>query len=254
MRPPRFWRYSAWLIRDYFLWGGVATFVIMMFVGASLSESLVFWGRGTEVAHPLSGASIAELKAFVGRLLLVLATIGPVIATIGIASRDRRFGYYRLFFSRPVPVGIYYGWAFVVNGAGFMVMSAALAAMFLWLVGPIPSYSFVWLLLLSYLFLGGIVLLLSVLWREDLFLFIATYAASAMSWDVLSSDRPKSWLGVVRPILSLLPPVHRQAELMMAASFGGIPPSDVWWIGGYGTACLILAFIVLRRRQLGSLT
>lgn len=250
MTDKRSLRYVGWLARDYFLWAGVGTIVIMVFIGAFLTEGLRYVAANGP--HPTVGLNARQLKSIEANLLGLLSIVGPIVATLGIVSTDRRMGYFRLLFSRPVSGSRYYIATFIVNGLGFMVVSAVLWAVFSVMVVPAPSLRFLPMMGLSYLVVGGVVFFWSTIWRYDLLVALATLLAAATAWDVLSSDGPKGWLGHVRPLVALLPPVHRLSALVASVvSDAAITWAWVWWTLGYGVAVVVLALAILRRRQFG---
>jgi hypothetical protein len=253
MNDTRAWRYVPWIARDYLLWGGIATFVLLVAFGAFLSEGLILIANA-QSAGPLSWSlNPAELRGVATKLMVALATIGPVIATLGIASKDRQLGYYRFLFSRPISAPTYYVVTFGVNGIGFMLVAAALWGAFALFFQPMPAAAYLAMMALSYLFLGGLIFLISVLVRYDLVILVLIYATASATWDVLDGGPPVSWVLKARPVLSLLPPVKQHLELIFAILRADVPLSWLTgaWVFAYGTMCVVAATLLLKRRALG---
>jgi hypothetical protein len=251
MNAPRQWRYLPWLARDYFLWGGVATVVIMLFAGFIAVEPLAGLGAVKNPAHPLRALPPELMHRIEAQLLVMFGVIGPLVATRGVISQDRTLGYFRLLFARPLNGPLYYGVVFVINGLGVLVVGALLHATFSFFVGSMAWPRFLGAVALSYVFVGGIIFLLSSLWRHDLLSFIGVYASAALAWDVLTSTGAKGWIGKVPWLVEALPPVHIQSHISTIMVRGmPIEWSGVAWIGLYGLGCFALGLLLIRNRQL----
>jgi hypothetical protein len=248
MRRAMPWRYLPWIARDYFLWGGVATAVIMIFIALGFMELLIAEGMRFDAAHPLRAASPATVRRVEASLILILTTAGPLIAMFGVASRDRTLGYFRLLFARPLNAPLYYAIVFAVNGLGFMLVGVVLQAAFSLFVVGVPI-RFLAVMGLSYLFYGGIMFLISALWRYEVLSILAIYLAAATSWDLMTTNSSLGWLTRVRWLLELLPPVHLHDNLIVAAASGRFTWTPVAWWGIYGLACFGLGLLTIRYRQ-----
>src|SRR5688572_13154078 len=182
----RLGRYAPWMVRDYFLWGGVATFTIVAGFG------MLFW-RGMSGAIERANDPEATTRVITGlasTLAGMVATLGPLIATLSIVSIDRMHGYYRFLFSRPVSPQAYYATKFGINAAGFLLVAAALWAAFSMGITSLSAPRFLPVMALNYLFIGGIVYLVSVLTRMDLLVSILIYFVSAIMWGTLERNPP----------------------------------------------------------------
>ena len=249
MMRNRLARYAPWMVRDYFLWGGVATFGIVFGFG------WLFW-RGMSVPIRLGNdpeQATRMIRGLASTLAVMLATLGPLIGTLSIVSIDRMQGYYRFLFSRPVSPPAYYATKFSINGAGFLVVAAALWGTFSVAIASFAAPRFLPVMVLSYVFIGGVVYLISVLTRMDLLVSVLVYFVSAIMWGTLDRDPPPTgWLETARPILSLLPPVHKHAAFVNGILRPEFVMSwkSVLWVAGYGVACFAAGTLILRRRNL----
>jgi ABC-type transport system involved in multi-copper enzyme maturation permease subunit len=252
MTAPRIWGYASWVTRDYFLWGGVATYVLLVAVGAFFSEGLL------QIASLQAGKEVwslspAQLRGLASQLMVALSLFGPLIATIEMVSRDRRFGYYRFLFSRPISPARYYASVFAINGIGFLVVAAILWTTFAIFLGPLPIGGYLLAMALSYAFIGAIVFLISTITRHDLLIGFLLYLVASITWDVLDNPTSTGWVVKARPIMSLLPPVKKHLEIVLGTQRPEYAVSwlGVVWVLGYGLACAAAATLLLRKRPLG---
>jgi hypothetical protein len=240
------------MMRDYFLWSGVGTIVIMVCAGCFWSEGLILVANSVDPAHQVWHLPQSEVRGVAAKLVIALSIVGPTLATLRIVSKDRRSGEIRILFSRPISVPAYYGLSLAMNGLGFMLVSAILWIVFVVCFSRPESSNYLPMMLLSYIFFGGLQFLLSVMWRYDFLAFTATYIAGAMAWDVVTSSGTQGWLGRAHVFVSFLPPVKRHAEIVAGIVGSGPPPAwqDLLWVGGYGTCCIGLALVLLTKMQL----
>jgi hypothetical protein len=207
--------------------------------------------QGT-VGRPLSLGDVPEALAtrMMQAKIPPLVFIGTFFATNGIIANDRKFGFYRFLFAKPVSPPAYYAVTFASYGVGFLLVCAALLGVWSLTVRPTFPPELFGVVLLMYLAYGGIGFLLSAAWRFDwlslvLVLFIANVAWSM--WGHVEGPR--------RYLLYLLPPVHRANEvsdLVQREAAGPLPWGPILWLGGYGLACFLLGMIVIRKRPLGT--
>jgi hypothetical protein len=241
-------RYTPWMARDYVFWGGVATFVLLFGFGwlSWAPLSIMIARAGPEADPQIVARGIRSLASV---LVGTLGFLGPLIATLGIVSGDRHHGYYRFIFSRPVSPSRYYATVFAVNGAGFMLVAGLLWGIFAVAIAPIDVRNFLPIMALSYLFIGGLMFLISVLSRFDLAIGVPLYVMSAMAWGTLEGGAV-AWVQKVRLLVWLLPPVSRHASLLGSVTRldVGISGKQVLWVAGYGLICFTLGLAILRRR------
>lgn len=253
-RDARMGPYALWQLRDYLFEKGVGTIITMLFAGSLQVMALrgalpATEGVPYDAVRPVVESSLRSLVS-----LLVL--LGVLFATNGIVSEDRRLGYYRFLFAKPVAVPRFYAQKLVVYGFGFLLVSALLVVLFnlvvsRWLfpaaplLPALPPKLFPVLAVL-FLALGGIGFLVSVVWRVDWLSFMTVYILSATLWPLFGDD--EGWRGLA---VRALPPLHRlEAVYAAVVRDAALPMDDLRWILLYGLACFVIGLVVLRRRSL----
>lgn len=253
-RGSRMGPYAWWQLRDYLMDKGIATVVVLLFAG-----SLQFMGLKAGLsgqALPPDAARSLVVEAF-SSLVGMLVLLGVLFATNGIVSEDRKLGYYRFLFAKPVGVPQFYAQKFAVNGIGFLLVALLLVLIFhvaasqMLLGGAwelvLPKALFPMLALL-FLGLGGIGFLMSAVWRVDWLTFMTIYIVSTTLWQLFEEDA--GWRG---DAVRALPPLHRLSGIYAAVvRERPLPTDDVRWIVLYGLACFVIGLIVLRRRELSA--
>lgn len=245
--PPmraRVGRYALWHLRDYLRDKGIATLITLGLVGY-LTQIPIMRAR----AAGFSGDLMAQAadQAFISGLKF-LGFVGVLFATNGIVADDRRHGYYRLLFAKPVSVVEYYAQKWIVYGVGFLIVAALLLGLHGATVEPFFPAAFLPTIALVYVALGGIGFLLSAAWRFDWLSLAAVLGLSDMLW-LLFKDDP----GLPGSLVRLLPPVHLLDGAYTAVrDGGGLPLTDLVWLGGYGLACFVAGLVVVRRRPLAA--
>jgi ABC-type transport system involved in multi-copper enzyme maturation permease subunit len=237
-------RYALWHLRDYLRDKGVATVITLSLIGY-LNQVPISRARSLGMRDDLV-AQISD-QAFVSGLRL-LAFLGVLFATNGIVADDRRNGYYKLLFSKPVSIVGYYTQKFVVYGLGFLTVAALLLTVYWLTVEPFFRPALLPALALVYVALGGIGFLLSAAWRFDWLSLAAVVGLSDILW-ILFADAGGWRAKAVR----VLPPVHLLDNVYVALRHGQpLPASDLAWLAGYGLGCFLLGLVVIRRRPLVS--
>jgi hypothetical protein len=240
----RLGRYAVWHLYDYLRDKGIATAITVGLIGY-LNQVPLTRARDFGVAPSLAD-QLAD-QAFVGSMRY-LAFLGVLFATNGLVADDRRYGYYRLLFAKPVNVVSYYAAKFLVYGAGFLVVAAALLGAYAAVVEPFFPPTFLPALALIYVALGGIGFLLSAAFRFDWLSLAVVIGGSEVLWLLFRESG--GWRAA---LLKLLPPVHLLDGVYQAVRAEGVlPAGDLAWLVGYGVACLVLGLVVVRKRALGS--
>jgi hypothetical protein len=238
----RLGRYALWHLRDYLRDKGVATLITLALVGY-LTQIPIMRAR----SQGLGGAMMDQIadQAFISGLKF-LGFIGILFATNGIVSDDRRHGYYRLLFAKPVSVVAFYAQKWAVYGAGFLIVAAALLGLYAAAVEPFFPRAYLPTIGLIWVALGGIGFLLSAAWRFDWLSLAAVVGISDVLWMLFGRDD-----GPAGALVRLLPPVHLLDGVYTAVREGGeVLVGDVLWLGGYGLACFLLGLVVVRQRPL----
>ena len=269
MSRARVGAYSAWQLRDYLKDRGLSTLVVAAlsaYLGWSMltekvpmprrsdgvsAELLVRFGSASAVY----AARMAEFSFhFVRDTIGAVIFLGALFAMNGIVANDRKQGFFRFLFAKPVTPSRYYGQAFVVHFVGFMLVMLLLGAIYGFVVWPVLSLQFLLVVGLMFIAYAGVAFMLSAAARWDWLSLVAVSVASVFLWSKFGrSTHPLSVL------LYLLPPLHRADEVYVAVS--GTPvisaahaPFVPWplvlWFGGYGILCYIAGLVVLRFRRL----
>lgn len=253
-------RYALWQARDYALQRGLPTVAIAGLVGvlAALPIRAMYapdyavpgyvvrqQGSVDAARHLLvAQASAAFLRQTIGSLVF----LGALLAMNGLVSNDRRMGYYRFLFTKPLSPARYYGQAFVVHGVGFLLTVALLGAAWAAFVAPLPGAALFAAVVSVYLCYAGIAFLLTASVRWDWLSLVVVALASTFAWGRWGqSDAP------VARLVYLLPPLTRVDEIYDAlAHRAPLPLALLAWLGGYGLACWLAGLVVLHWRRLAT--
>jgi hypothetical protein len=259
-RGARLGPYALWQLRDYLLDRGVATFLITALTGY-LSAVPVYvmlrqsFDRPELVARYGSAAAARAAiaheasAAFLNGTLGVIVFLGALLAMNGIVANDRKLGYYRFLFSKPMSPERYYGQAFAVHTGGWLLIVSLLAFVYGLFIVPLLSVGFLAGVGLVFLCYAGVAFLLSATARWDwLSLVFVTVATTLLQQRFGTSSSPFAML------LHLLPPLQETAPVYAALAEGvALPWHSIAWLGGYGAACFVAALVVLRYRRLAIL-
>ena len=239
--------YAPWILRDYFTNQGPATAIVLLLVGiATVGPGLAMAGQKLvlgEVPEPIAAAllqSMAERLSF----------LGAFFATNGIIANDRKLGYYRFLFAKPVKPDRFYALTFWLYGLGLTAVAIVLALIWGATVRPAFTVELFLVIALMYLAYGGIGFLLSAAWRFDWLSLVTVLLIANIGWLVWGKAQ-----GIRHWLLYLLPPVHRDDQvfaLLSQTPNDPLPWLSILWLGGYGLVCFVLGMIVIRRRPLGS--
>ena len=228
-------RYVLWQLKDFARERGIALLLVGFLIGVTIVAPVRAMGRTID-----AGMAKSMLVAIVSQIALILA----LITLNGIVSTDRKMGYYRFLFSKPVSISAYYAQLFVVYFVGFLTAVAILLgafAIFAHPVSPLGPLMFCGLVFLS---LGGIAFLISSLVRYDWPVLVAIYVASLILHSMWQYKE-----GWRRLVLSVLPPLYRISNTMPdILDRGVVNTQDVLWLLGYSALCFAAGILVLRRR------
>ncbi len=231
-------RYARWQLRDAMVARAPAVFAVMLFlVGIQLyaaREVGVAGARGAEAVRiALASASASA------------AQLGALLAAANMSSWDRRHGFFRFLFAKPVPVPAYYGQDFVVRAAAsvagaaaaLLVVALATGTSFaLWALGFVALYVAL---------LGAFAFLVGALVNAE-FLVLATTALALTGRLVWSHAR-----GVRGAVAAVLPPFDRIAVVRDAwLAHRPADRGDLLWILAYAAGLYLATLLVLRRRPL----
>jgi hypothetical protein len=258
-RRARLGAYALWQFRDYALNRGAPTLIVALLFGyLGVAQMLARLRAASEQMPPRLIAqygsvdaallamrhdmSTAFLSSFVGTIVF----LGALFATNGIVANDRKQGFFRFLFAKPVTPPAYYGAEFVVNGIGFLVIVAGLGLLYGTLMVPALSGTLLGTTALVYLCYAGLAFALSAATRWDWLGLVAAAGAAEILWPMFGHSK-----SVFTPLLYLLPPVHRTGAVYEAAVRGvALPWHSLLWFGGYGAAAFVAGLLILRYRRL----
>jgi hypothetical protein len=251
--------HATWQLRDYLWDRGLPTFLISALFGylgaapiraliarnvAHLPERVIARYGSVQAAQQAltHDASAAFLRSFLGSMVF----LGALFAMNGIVANDRKLGYYRFLFSKPMTPPRYYGQAFMLSSAGYFLIMAVLALVYGAFIEPLLSPSFMAAIALVFLCYAGIGFALSAAARWDWLSLVAVTVATT----VLRGRFGESTNSLAK-LLYLLPPLHKTDEVYTAVSEGlALPWHALAWLGGYGAVCVLIGLGVLRYRRL----
>jgi hypothetical protein len=241
--------YAPWVLRDYATNQGPSTAIVVLLIGYMTLLPIIAGVQSGEFAG--LGDVPAPLAANMLRAIVApLVFLGTFFATNGIIANDRKLGFYRFLFAKPVAPPTYYATTFAVYGVGLLAVTVAIMGIWSLAVRPMFPLELFAVVVLMYVAYGGIGFLLSAAWRFDWLSLVTVLLVANVAWSVWGTDP-----GFKRYVLYLLPPVHRSAEVyaMIANdTLRAVPWSSILWLGGYGLLCFAAGMIVVRRRPLGT--
>jgi hypothetical protein len=248
-RRARLLDYAPWMFRDYATNQGPSTGIVVVLIGV-MSLLPAMQAGGAEEAVRLGRVPPQLAETMLRAIVPPLVFLGTFFATNGIIANDRKLGYYRFLFSKPVSPPAYYATTFAIYGLGLVVVSAALLGLWSLAVRPMFPLTLLAVVALMYIAYGGIGFLLSAAWRFDWLSLVTVLLVANVGWSVWGSSS-----GLRYYLLHLLPPVHRAADvyaLVANPEVRRVPWESIAWLGGYGLLCFVLGLIVVRRRPLGT--
>jgi len=247
-RRARLLEYTPWIFRDYFTNQGPSTAIVVLLVGFLSLLPVLKGALGAPVK--MGEVPLETARRILEATLPPLAFLGTFFATNGIIANDRKLGYYRFLFAKPVSPTAYYAMTFGVYGVGLLAISFVLMGVWAFTVRPMfPTEIFV-IIPLMYVAYGGIGFLLSAAWRFDWLSLVTVLLIANVAWAVWGDTE-----GLRHWVLYLLPPVHRANDIYKMRLDGSeslVPWSSIAWLGGYGLGCFLLGMIVIRKRPLGT--
>lgn len=241
MSRGRLARYSLWQFRDFVMERGIAIMIIGLLWGYMLIEPI---RRMTGAAFAVGpGSPTWPLIITVASSVVSLAVL---IALNGIVSTDRKLGYYRFLFSKPVSPVAYYTQLFFVNMAGVLIAMLLLSGVVYTVVPAFRIFNFLLYTAIIYIAMGGIGFFVSGATRYDWVTLAAVWFGARILRDVYG-PRP----GWQSKAVELLPPVHKLGDVSHSMITNGTAQtSDVLWLLGYGALFFALGLLILRRGSL----
>jgi len=266
-RRARVGAYALWQLRDYLKDRGLPTFIVALLSGyLGLSPIIERMPTRADPVPPMlltrfgSAEAVYAARmmdfnhAFLRGILGTLVFLGALFAMNGIVANDRKQGFYRFLFAKPMTPARYYGQAFFVHWAGFVAVMILLGLVHGVLIWPVLSRPLLIVIALMFVAYAGIAFLLSAAARWDWMSLVAVTVAATFLWGRYGeSTHPLARL------LYLLPPLHLADDVYASVSgvpmyASGAPTVIPWsilaWLAGYGAACFAAGLVVLRYRRL----
>lgn len=241
MSRGRLVRYSLWQFRDFAIDRGIAIMIIGLLWGYTLIQPLRLTMGATFAISPGSPA-----WPLVITVTSSVVSLSVLIALNGIVSNDRKLGYYRFLFSKPVSPVAYYAQIFFVYMAGVLTAMLLLSGVLHTVVPTFNIFNYLLYAAIIYVAMGGIGFFLSVATRFDWVTLAAVWLGSRILRDVYG---PKP--GWRSKAVELLPPVHKLSDVSNSLITNGTAhTSDVLWLLGYGALFFALGLLILRRGSL----
>ena len=252
-------RYGLWQLRDYLFDRGAPTVIVVTLFGyltlapmlmslerrlSMLTPALITKYGGPEGARNVLMQEINSmfLRSFLGAVVFM----GALFAMNGIVANDRKQGFYRFLFSKPLSPSRYYGQAFLIHWAGYVAIVAAMMALYGVLIAPLPMAALLTAVPVMYVLYAGIAFALSAAARWDWLSLVTVTVLATYLWGRFGEST-----SVLAKLLYLLPPLHRTNEIYEAvASKGQLDSGLLGWFAGYGLVCYVIGLIVLRYRRL----
>jgi hypothetical protein len=230
-------RYSRWQFRDFVVERGVAILIIGFLWGYVLMAPLrgaLSAQMSTGRANPMWGIALQIASAVV--------SLSVLIAVNGIVSTDRKSGYYRFLFSKPVNPVFYYTQLFLVYMVGVLASMLVLSSLLHTILPTFSILNFLLYTALIYVAMGGIGFFLSVATRYDWLSLAAVWLGSRILRTLYG---PKNdWRS---KLVELLPPVHKLDDVANSLiGTGTAHATDVLWLFGYGALFFALGLVALR--------
>ena len=234
-------RYSLWQFRDFVFERGVPILILVFLWGYVLLVSL-----RNAMGPQMAAGRASPIWGLVLQAASTLVSLSVLIAVNGIVSTDRKLGYYRFLFSKPVNPVLYYAQFFFVCMVGVVASMLVLSSLMRTILPTFSIVNFLLYTALIYVAMGGIGFFLSVATRYDWVSLAAVWLGSRILRDLYGAK--SDWRSKA---VELLPPVHKLDEVANSLiGTGTAHATDVLWLLGYGALFFVLGLVALRWRSL----
>jgi hypothetical protein len=230
-------KYSLWQFRDFVLERGIAIVLI-----GSLWSYVMFEPMRRAMGAQWTGDQTSPVWTIMLQVAAAVVSLSVLIALNGIVSTDRKSGYYRFLFSKPINPVVYYAQLFVVYMAGVLVAMLILSGLLRTIFPAFSIRNFLLYAALIYVAMGGIGFFLSVATRYDWLTLAVVWLGSRILRTVYGATH--DWRSKV---VELLPPVHK-LDAVAASLIGNATAntSDVVWLLGYGLLFFVVGLAIIR--------
>lgn len=230
-------RYLPWLARDVAVGPGLLYLLI------SIVVCVVLW----RVSRVTDSPSMLTPEFIQGQAFRTVLLVMCLVATGGMVSGDLHGGFYRAFFSKPMPTWWYYLQRWLL-GAVAVLLTPLVFGLGLNIVlgnGFGITRDLMLTIALGYLLIAGTVFLLSLFTRRDwLLVFIIAQAQRGIA-SMVDAGLPIS--SSIKAVWSVLPPFH-----LILPGKPVLHGTALIHVVAYGLAMVVVALVLLRVRPLGS--
>jgi hypothetical protein len=230
-------KYALWQMRDF----GRERAIALLIIGLALGFTFV---------SPVKMMQVQITEVSAKQILMVsmqqIVFICVFVGLNGIISNDRKQGYYRFLFSKPVSIPAYYAQQFVIFFVGFMAVMALLLGVFAFFVYPLSPIAPLTYCAIVFLSLGGIGFFISSLFRFDWPILAGVFLGSALLHTIWEYS-----VGWRKVVLALLPPLNKLTSMLgTLLDKGTVETNDLLWLLGYSLLFFMAGLFVLRRRPI----
>jgi hypothetical protein len=241
MTDGRLARYSLWQFRDFVIDRGISIVIIGILWGFLLIEPI-----RRSMGPAFAASTLSPTWAMLMTVVSSVVSIAVLIALNGLVSTDRKMGYYRFLFSKPVSPVAFYAQLFFVYMVGVLSTMLLLALILHKLVPLFSAVNFVLYSAVIYIAMGGIGFFISVATRLDWLTLAAVWLGSHMLRSIYG---PKP--GIAGKLVQVLPPVHKLDEVAVGIITNrSAPVGDIMWLLAYGAGFFVLGLLLLKKGQL----
>ena len=234
--------YALWQLRDYASGPMIWTMLAGLFFGGMPMLMMRLH------ASRMPGGEIPYAQAFEA-YVSVIGLAAPMLAMVRLVAGDRAPGLTRFLFAKPISVRAYYAQAWVVRLAAGMAMVTLLALVLNTFIGNVPWLAGAGAIGIAFVLIGGVGFLMSVLTKLDGGATLVVYLIPGML-NQITQARPE-WDWVVKPLLKILPPMHRLDDIRRAMlNDAPFPQSEALHALLYGAGCFALGVYLVRRLPL----
>jgi len=228
-------RYLLWQFRDFARDRALSLLIVGILIGLT-------------IVGPVRGLGMLGNNSVMMTILATVVTqvsyIASFITLNGIISTDRKQGYYRFLFSKPVSIPAYYAQLLIVYFVGYMLVCAMLLGLFSIFAAPISLWRPLAFCGLVFLSVAGIAFLVSSLFRHDWPILAGILLGSAILQGWWGGSE-----GWKRMVLAILPPVNRLRDsLPTILTEGRVDANSLIWLLGYSAIWFAAGMLILRRR------
>lgn len=230
-------RYLPWLARDVAVGPG------LLYVVVSIVVCVVLW----RVSRATGSPSMLTPELIQSQAFNIVMLVMCLVATGGMVSGDLHGGFYRAFFSKPMPTWWYYLQRWLL-GAVAVLLTPLVFGFGLDIVfgkGFGVTRDLMVTIALGYLLIAGSVFLLSVFTRRDWLLVFLIVTAQRMIASLVTMNVPIP--RVIKVVWQALPPFHLIAPGKLV-----LHGTALIHVVAYGLAMVVVALVLLRVRPLGS--